>query len=118
MGSGSLNAMAMFESKYKDDMTREEACALVADAIRSGVMNDLGSGSNIDLCVITKDGVDYMRNKEYLQGKTYSRQFPQKLATGTASKLMSELERRRLFMTHFPANQLSLSFPLYLLQLY
>jgi 20S proteasome subunit beta 2 len=93
MGSGSLNAMAMFESRYKDDMTREEACALVADAIRSGVMNDLGSGSNIDLCVITKDGVNYMRNKEYLQGKTYSRQFPQKLATGTASKLMLELER-------------------------
>lgn len=29
MGSGSLNAMAMFESGYKDDMTKEEAMALV-----------------------------------------------------------------------------------------
>eukprot|EP00983_Pelagomonas_calceolata_P090988 1157489-Pelagomonas_calceolata.AAC.2 len=29
MGSGSLNAMAMFESNYKDDMTREEAIDLV-----------------------------------------------------------------------------------------
>jgi 20S proteasome subunit beta 2 len=30
MGSGSLNAMAVFESEFKDDMTREEAIALVA----------------------------------------------------------------------------------------
>jgi hypothetical protein len=35
-GSGSLNAMAVFESAYKDDMTREEAMALVARAIRWG----------------------------------------------------------------------------------
>ena len=55
MGSGSLNAMAMFESGYKDDMTREEAMALVTSAIRSGIMNDLGSGSNIDLCIINKE---------------------------------------------------------------
>ncbi len=30
MGSGSLNAMAVFEANYKDDMTREEAIDLVA----------------------------------------------------------------------------------------
>ena len=34
MGSGSLNAMAVFESGYKDDLTKEEAMALVARAIR------------------------------------------------------------------------------------
>jgi 20S proteasome subunit beta 2 len=34
MGSGSLNAMAVFEARYKDDMSREEAMALAADAIR------------------------------------------------------------------------------------
>lgn len=27
---------------------------LVADAIKAGIFNDLGSGSNVDLCVITK----------------------------------------------------------------
>lgn len=48
-------------------------------------MNDLGSGSNVDLCVITKDGVDNLRNYEYLQAKTYTRQFPVKYPTGTAS---------------------------------
>ncbi len=49
-------------------------------------MNDLGSGSNVDLCIITKDGVEYLRNYEYLQAKTYTRQFPVKYPPGTASK--------------------------------
>lgn len=31
------------------------------------MLNDLGSGSNVDLCVITKEGVEYKRNYEYLQ---------------------------------------------------
>jgi 20S proteasome subunit beta 2 len=48
------------------------------------VYNDLGSGSNIDLCIISGAGVEYLRNYEYLQGKTYSRQFPVKYAPGTA----------------------------------
>jgi hypothetical protein len=34
MGSGSLNAMAVFEAGYKDDMTREEAIDLATRAIR------------------------------------------------------------------------------------
>lgn len=36
MGSGSLNAMAVFENGYKDDMDVEEAKALVTAAIRAG----------------------------------------------------------------------------------
>jgi 20S proteasome subunit beta 2 len=61
MGSGSLCAMGVFEAGYKKDMELEEAKQLVRDAIAAGVFNDLGSGSNVDLCVITKDGVDYLR---------------------------------------------------------
>lgn len=71
MGSGSLAAMAVFERGYKDDMTEEEAVDLVHQAIDSGIFNDLGSGSNVDICVI-RDGaaampfdpksVDYRRN--------------------------------------------------------
>ncbi|KAG2497849.1 hypothetical protein HYH03_004116 [Edaphochlamys debaryana] len=91
MGSGSVNAMAMFEAYYKDDMNREEAMALVAKSIRAGVFNDLGSGSNIDLCVITKDGVEYLRNYEYLMAKTYSRKYPVKYAPGTATVLRTKV---------------------------
>lgn len=61
MGSGSLAAMAVFESRWKPDMTEEEAKRLVADAIRAGIFNDLGSGSNVDLCVVRKGSVDYIR---------------------------------------------------------
>lgn len=84
MGSGSVNAMAVFEAGFKDDMTKEEAIKLVARAIRSGIYNDLGSGSNVDLCIITKDGAEYLRNYEYLQGKTYTRKFPVVYPPGTA----------------------------------
>jgi len=38
-----------------------EAMQLVTDAISAGVFNDLGSGSNVDLCVITRDKVNYIR---------------------------------------------------------
>ncbi|OAD54006.1 Proteasome subunit beta type-7 [Eufriesea mexicana] len=61
MGTGSLAAMALFESRWKANMTEEEAKLLVADAIRAGVFNDLASGSNVDLCVIRKGSVDYLR---------------------------------------------------------
>ena len=57
MGSGSLNAMAVFEDGFKEDMGVEDAKKLVARAIRSGIYNDLGSGSNVDLCIIYKDKV-------------------------------------------------------------
>lgn len=61
MGSGSLAAMSVFESRWKPNMNLDEGKRLVRDAIAAGVFNDLGSGSNVDLCVITKTGVDYIR---------------------------------------------------------
>lgn len=69
MGSGSLAAMAVFESRYKLDMDRTEAMDLVKAAISAGIFNDLGSGSNVDLCVITKDKVDYIRSAEVANKK-------------------------------------------------
>ena len=62
MGSGSLAAMAMFEAGWKPDMSREDAMELVKDAIEAGIFNDLGSGSNVDLTVITEKGAEVFRN--------------------------------------------------------
>ncbi|KAK3669404.1 proteasome core particle subunit beta 2 [Recurvomyces mirabilis] len=62
MGSGSLAAMSVFETQWKRDMTREAAVALCADAIQAGIFNDLGSGSNVDVCVITPEKTQLMRN--------------------------------------------------------
>ena len=52
MGSGSLAAMAVLESGFADDLSEADAVALVAAAIRAGIFNDLGSGSNVDVTVI------------------------------------------------------------------
>ena len=35
-------------------LQRDEGIKLVCEAICSGIFNDLGSGSNVDVCVITK----------------------------------------------------------------
>lgn len=55
MGSGSLAAMAMFETQWKPELNKEEAMELCSQAIQAGIFNDLGSGSNVDVAVITKD---------------------------------------------------------------
>mmetsp|Transcript_1583 Transcript_1583/g.5445 ORF Transcript_1583/g.5445 Transcript_1583/m.5445 type:complete len:296 (+) Transcript_1583:113-1000(+) len=72
MGSGSLNAISALESGFKDGMTREEAMELCTRAIRAGIYNDLGSGSNVDLCVITKGKTEYLRGHQMLWDRPYT----------------------------------------------
>ncbi|KAI5151995.1 20S proteasome subunit beta 2 [Enteropsectra breve] len=63
LGSGSIAAISVLESRYSMTMSKEEAIELGCDAVRKGILNDLYSGSNIDVCVIdTKDGVETHRN--------------------------------------------------------
>lgn len=69
MGSGSLAAMSVFEARWRKDMSEEDAKLLVRDAIAAGIFNDLGSGSNVDLCVIRKDSIDYLRNYDIANTK-------------------------------------------------
>lgn len=69
MGSGSLAAMSVFEARWRPDMSEEEGKKLVRDSIAGGVFNDLGSGSNIDLCVIRRGSTEYLRGYEYANEK-------------------------------------------------
>jgi 20S proteasome subunit beta 2 len=62
MGSGSMAAMAIFETQWKGKLTRDDAVKLCSDAILAGIFNDLGSGSNVDVCVITPEKATLMRN--------------------------------------------------------
>ncbi|KAF5351259.1 hypothetical protein D9756_008467 [Leucocoprinus leucothites] len=62
MGSGSLAAMAVFESGWRANMERQDALDLVFNAISAGIFNDLGSGSNVDACIITADNTEMLRN--------------------------------------------------------
>lgn len=86
LGSGSLAAMAVFESRWKENMSVDEGKKLVRDAIAAGVYNDLGSGSNIDVCVITKDKVDYIRPYE-IANKRGVRQGDYKYKPGSTAVL-------------------------------
>lgn len=66
MGSGSLAAIAVFEAGYRDDLSEDEAVALVQRAILAGVFNDLGSGSNVDVSVIRNDGTVTTRRNDIM----------------------------------------------------
>ena len=90
LGSGSLAAMAIFEAQYRPNLTREDAMGLCHAAIRAGIFNDLGSGSNVDLCVITKGNVEYLRNYEHAATRTYRRPEPYVFAPGTTAVLSTK----------------------------
>lgn len=73
MGSGSLQALGIIESNFKEDMNEEEAIKLAVAAIEAGVYYDLGSGSNVDVVVIKKGKVDYHRNLKSDNFKMFSK---------------------------------------------
>jgi len=83
MGSGSLAAMALFETKYKADMTLEEAMALCTEAVKHGIDNDTGSGGNIDLMVITPEGHTHHRNIVKPNERKYKRNYHFPVGTTT-----------------------------------
>lgn len=66
--------MAVMEAGFKEDMSKEEAIKLAHDAIEAGIVNDLGSGSNVDLMVISRGvngarhTVENMRNMDTSHG--------------------------------------------------
>lgn len=65
LGSGGLAATGVLESKYpklgNHGCSVEEGIRLAVDAVRAGIDNDLGSGSQVDVCVIGREGVLYRR---------------------------------------------------------
>lgn len=93
MGSGSLAAMSVFESGYRDGLNEEEGIKLVERAICAGIFNDLGSGSNVDVAVITRDGHKTLRNHLKPNERMYPRR---KISYPRGSTQVLE-ETRRLF---------------------
>lgn len=62
LGSGSLAAISVIESKFKKGMTKDEAKKIGVEAIKAGILNDPYSGSNVDVCVIDLEGIEHHRN--------------------------------------------------------
>jgi len=65
LGSGGLAATGVLESKYprigNGSCSIQEGIQLAVDAVKAGIDNDLGSGSQVDVCVISSEGVLYRR---------------------------------------------------------
>lgn len=92
MGSGTLAAMAVFESGYRENMEEQEGIKLVRDAIAAGIFNDLGSGSNVDICVIRKGNVNYLRTYDEANKKGV-RQNSYRYPKGTTAVLSTKTAR-------------------------
>ncbi len=63
MGSGSLAAMSVLEKFYCDYLNLNAALDIIKEAILAGIYNDLGSGGNVDLCIITKGSMQLIRSQ-------------------------------------------------------
>ena len=61
------------ETGYKENMTEDEGRELCIKAIEAGIYFDLGSGSNVDVCVIKKDKVTMHRNIKSDNSKVFSK---------------------------------------------
>lgn len=96
MGSGSLAAMSIMETKFHDNMEQEEARLLCIEAIEAGIYHDLGSGSNVDVCIIDKFGSHMQRNvKMYIlflfsgQSRQFLKQIPYSFIQGDTRTIFS-----------------------------
>jgi len=57
VGSGSMMALGVLETLYKEDLAVKEGIEIAVKAINAAVQRDLATGDGIDLVVIDKDGV-------------------------------------------------------------
>nr|XP_040043837.1 proteasome subunit beta type-7-like [Gasterosteus aculeatus aculeatus] len=90
MGSGDLAALGILEDGYKPDLELDKAKELVRAAIHAGVMNDLASGNNIDICVLTREGVHHIRPYQVSQYKD-KRKTKYKYGAGTTAVLTEKV---------------------------
>jgi 20S proteasome subunit beta 2 len=93
MGSGSLAAMAVLEKKYKDGLEEQECIDLVKDAIEAGIFNDLGSGSNVNVFIVKRNGCEKKINYRVYNKKAFSESQNYGFPKGT-TEIIEEVERK------------------------
>ena len=54
-------------------MTKEEAINICVAAIEAGIYHDLGSGSNVDVCIITRGKFEMLRNHKHDNFKVFTK---------------------------------------------
>ncbi|KAH0398977.1 N-terminal nucleophile aminohydrolase, partial [Aureobasidium melanogenum] len=106
MGSGSLAAMSVFETQWKSGLNKDDAIKLCADAIQAGIWNDLGSGSNVDVCVITAEKTTLLRN--YITpNKREQKMRNYKFQRGTTAVLNEKIITRQDISKYVTVHELS-----------
>ena len=93
MGSGSLAAMAVFEKKYRDGLEEQECIDLVKDAIEAGIFHDLGSGSNVNVFIVKRNGCEKKLNYRVYNKKAFTESETYKFPKGT-TEVIEEIERK------------------------
>lgn len=90
LGSGGLAAMGVLERGYKQNLTVDQGIELVQAAIVAGIRNDLGSGSQVDLCVIAPDGTSRVQRcvvpEEVLDNNDIHSRGPESKETSSSSE--------------------------------
>ena len=64
-GSGSQFALGVLEQQYEEGLSIEEAKTIATNAIQTAVERDLASGNGINIAVVTEDGVEVTRHKDF-----------------------------------------------------
>ncbi|KAK9363395.1 nucleophile aminohydrolase [Lipomyces starkeyi] len=91
LGSGSMAAMAVLETKWKESLTKDEAMSLCAEAIEAGIWNDLGSGSNVDMCVMEVDNPAVLYRNYRTPNERSTKEKSYKFARGTTAILKEKV---------------------------
>lgn len=71
MGSGSLAALSVLETNYRDGLDEQQAIDLASDAIQAGIFHDLGSGSNVNVFSVTKSETKKLYKYREFNKKVY-----------------------------------------------
>lgn len=101
MGSGSLAAMSVFESGWSANMEEQAAVDLVVAAISAGIFNDLGSGSNVDVCIIRDKSTQMLRN-HVKPNERASKERSYKLPRGTTAWTKEQIRDMVVREEEFP----------------
>lgn len=68
-GSGSPIAYGVIEENYREGQSTKENAIIAAKAIKAAMERDSASGNGIDVAVITKSGIRYLKAEELLKKK-------------------------------------------------
>ena len=64
---------------------------MIVSATEAGIYHDTGSGSNVDICVINKEGIKYHRNLVSKNGKAFEKPDRYVFPRGGTGKFVANL---------------------------